>query len=487
MSAAPDYAEPALGFRAWLLPDGGRALRPASYSRAVWEPGPNRAACHALNFKRGLRDPPHAAPHGDCSCGLYAFHAASTLEEGFRREDHCAGVVAGWGELELHQDGFRAEWAAVLALAGDTASGTRRDRLAATAARYRVPLIPFDALEAYGREFARPLVADAPAAPARAPHRPAPLLSVRPDRPSARYPLAQDVRYLAGAHAWARREGELVYVGIAAPAREVIAWTPRFDVWPVGRVGAGDLLATIASRDGGAVAVRSPVSGELIQVNRLAREVAPHVLRTMPYGQGWIARIRPSAWRKESQGLLSAAQYALELDRLLCGESPLESAFGSILRAPLPATGTLRSALRPWAGPATEKPRPAFASAAEMVERLGGFLRRELVEHPASGRDPCRADVSVDFRHTDPAGSILVELRPGRPAAVRFDQVDATPDAVVTMTGGLAHRFWRGDLDVPAALARREITVHGSLSAALLFMSVVQPLFPRYRAGIGSV
>ncbi|TNF62424.1 MAG: glycine cleavage system protein H [Burkholderiales bacterium] len=57
------------------------------------------------------------------------------------------------------------------------------------------------------------------------------------------------------------------------------------------------------------VSVRSPLSGEVVEVNpRLRAE--PELVHRFPYGEGWLARIRPSALEHERAALLSGADVA---------------------------------------------------------------------------------------------------------------------------------------------------------------------------------
>ena len=52
------------------------------------------------------------------------------------------------------------------------------------------------------------------------------------------------------------------------------------------------------------VSVKSPVSGVVEVVNPLLA-TAPERVHQDPYGHGWLARLRPSAWASESAALLT--------------------------------------------------------------------------------------------------------------------------------------------------------------------------------------
>jgi len=67
------------------------------------------------------------------------------------------GAIAAWGEIEVYAAGFRAEYAAVIALVQPSRSTGPPARLRAAARRYRVRLVSPADIEAEAREFALPL------------------------------------------------------------------------------------------------------------------------------------------------------------------------------------------------------------------------------------------------------------------------------------------------------------------------------------------
>lgn len=119
----------------------------------------------------------HPAPAVGCDCGIYALHAP-TFWYGTDRarpglsfgqlaavwgltpeEVHVAGLVVGWGRVEVHTDGFRAEFARVAAIAVPDGPDRRRDAALARAiaAEYQVPAVPQDDLERVAPEFGAPV------------------------------------------------------------------------------------------------------------------------------------------------------------------------------------------------------------------------------------------------------------------------------------------------------------------------------------------
>src|SRR3954465_746626 len=105
---APDFIEPLIGFRAGRVEDDGALVPWALVGSGAWAAGVNTAVCHA-----GRK---HRPPDPGCMCGLYAL--ASPSDRRLHGSDgQIVGAIAAWGDVELHRTGFRAEHAAVVALA----------------------------------------------------------------------------------------------------------------------------------------------------------------------------------------------------------------------------------------------------------------------------------------------------------------------------------------------------------------------------------
>jgi hypothetical protein len=162
MIRAPDLAEAVLGFRAFELGADGR-LRSLSAYGTVWRPGMVTARCHLAALPGSVT---HAAPGRNCTCGLYAY---TQLDPRLKDGDWCIAAIAAWGDLEVHQSGFRAQHACVVALAATpSASLTERELIARSAERYGVKAVALRKLVEEGSRHAQPLSAavTAPARPA---------------------------------------------------------------------------------------------------------------------------------------------------------------------------------------------------------------------------------------------------------------------------------------------------------------------------------
>jgi hypothetical protein len=131
MSDPEFYANATLGFRRWYFSLGsGENESPLlegldKYSfhqpRRRWDlEGPNHAECLHLKFNPESFSEEHGAvPRTGCSCGFYAYgHRDDSNSE--TTVHRVGGVVAGWGNLELHERGFKCEVAKILALFAPT-------------------------------------------------------------------------------------------------------------------------------------------------------------------------------------------------------------------------------------------------------------------------------------------------------------------------------------------------------------------------------
>ena len=104
------------GLRTWRVRwSAGRPVLSGVFQSAPWADAlePTRARCRGRGGERSK----HRAPAPDCRCGIYAMHPAQIGEwfEMTRRPfdwgPSVHGIVEAWGRVELHEDGFRAEYA----------------------------------------------------------------------------------------------------------------------------------------------------------------------------------------------------------------------------------------------------------------------------------------------------------------------------------------------------------------------------------------
>lgn len=98
----PDLLNTLIGFRSWQL--AGPKLKPIGAGNDVWRGGREvRAECG--NGRE------HRAPAPDCECGLYAWYSWEKLAaRAAAGTGQVFGAIAARGRVQLHNEGFRAEY-----------------------------------------------------------------------------------------------------------------------------------------------------------------------------------------------------------------------------------------------------------------------------------------------------------------------------------------------------------------------------------------
>jgi glycine cleavage system H protein len=137
--------------------------------------------------------------------------------------------------------------------------------------------------------------------------------------------IPEDLYYLVEKHVWARREDDLVVVGLTDVAQHLAKGIISVTTKRVGRTLAkGKSVGTVES--GKWVGpVPAPVGGEIVAVNE-ALGSDPGLLNRDPYGEGWIARLRPDDWDSDSADLVTGADGVaayrtfLEQEGISCSE-----------------------------------------------------------------------------------------------------------------------------------------------------------------------
>lgn len=108
-------------------------------------------------------------------------------------------------------------------------------------------------------------------------------------------------------HEWARREGDLVVIGITAHAVEQLGDITLVTLPDAGaKIGAGERFGDVDSVK--AVSeLYAPLAGEVVEKNA-ELDAAPERVNDDPYGAGWMIKIRPTN-AAEFDALLAPADY----------------------------------------------------------------------------------------------------------------------------------------------------------------------------------
>lgn len=172
----PDLTTEIVGYRQWrVTPE--LCLRAAAHrEHATWTPGVNEAVCRRIaalttfsySDESARIEPCGDTPGQECECGFYALHGPSDFWYGNQGQNQglwagfaisatdadplVSGVIVGWGKVQVHHQGFRAQFARIVALA---LPESKRDAVVtrAVAAAYGVPCVPVDELPRIAAEF----------------------------------------------------------------------------------------------------------------------------------------------------------------------------------------------------------------------------------------------------------------------------------------------------------------------------------------------
>lgn len=122
-----------------------------------------------------------------------------------------------------------------------------------------------------------------------------------------------------------------------------------------------------------------------------------------------------------------------------------------------------------------------FQTADELYDVLGTFLR-ELTLEPEIRARLLDANASLLVTYTEPDARILLDCRCDPPLVVAGPPQTTEADIRLAMNADDGHRFWLGRYNVAAGLARRQVTVHGSMGIMSKLLPAMKRAFPRYQA-----
>jgi len=111
----------------------------------------------------------------------------------------------------------------------------------------------------------------------------------------------------AESHEWAKKEGDLIVVGISDHAQEALGDVVFVELPEIGKVFAAGDAAGVVESVKAASDIYSPVAGEVVAVNE-ALGSEPEALNNTPY-ESWIFKVKPSAADADLANLLDAAGY----------------------------------------------------------------------------------------------------------------------------------------------------------------------------------
>lgn len=123
-----------------------------------------------------------------------------------------------------------------------------------------------------------------------------------------------------------------------------------------------------------------------------------------------------------------------------------------------------------------------FKNTEYLYEVLGGFWKT-LYEQDVFRNAIKTADVQIKFEISDPDATLWVG-----PNGVEFGNADLKPDVTMSLSGDVCHAFWKKELSLPVALAKRQIKSKGNIAKVMKLLPVIKPaydLYPKYMSKYG--
>jgi len=454
MSGAPVYGEPVVGFRAWRVGEDG-VLAGWTMSQAPWHPGVNEGKC--------LAGGGHGVPGRDCTCGIYALSDSEDYRLDAR--GHAVGSIAAWGEIEVHPDGFRAQFACITAIAFDERSSTAHlATLAAAAERYEVPLVHHTTLAGHARRHGRPIEWER-----------IPVARPQTARPSEAPRFELGARGIAvDDHVWIELTAGAMLLGVTSPLAHEVAIGSAVHIPPAGASCAiGEQLALIGTGED-ALIVRAPLDLDVVASNpRLDRD--PDLVRTHPESDGWLVHAVASDWQHEHERILWGQHAATIYRAALTHDAQHEDPFHWQRPAWIERQPRARTPSEALAILAAENARPRFPDEQTVQREITRRLRGALADTQVRRR-VFRARARLNLRLHHPDADLSIDLHD--PLS------DGQPEPAVEVTlytdAETADAFLAGAIDIAAALRSGRIQTPTPHPCVLVIASVIKDLHAAY-------
>jgi hypothetical protein len=124
---------------------------------------------------------------------------------------------------------------------------------------------------------------------------------------------------------------------------------------------------------------------------------------------------------------------------------------------------------------------PTFRDSEEVYAIQGTFLA-EVTRDPALIAKFVGANTSFLVNYTEPEARILVDCTQDPPVVTTNVPADTKAEIGLRMGADEGHKFWLGQLNMTAAMARRKVAISGSMPKAMKLLPAMKPAFPRYKA-----
>ena len=124
-----------------------------------------------------------------------------------------------------------------------------------------------------------------------------------------------------------------------------------------------------------------------------------------------------------------------------------------------------------------------FKDETEVYTYIGGIFEEALAD-PEVGQKFAASGVILRVKYSDPDSTLTVDM-PGKKVFYGEDARNGPKPVIeMSMKADTAHRFWLGEVNITAAMAKGQVKAKGPIPKILKLVPLTKILFPRYRASL---
>jgi hypothetical protein len=116
----------------------------------------------------------------------------------------------------------------------------------------------------------------------------------------------------------------------------------------------------------------------------------------------------------------------------------------------------------------------------EELQTVMAELWQEIKKTPDICEKLIASNLIVQFRYREPEGLITVNCGDGRDMNIHIGSTEVKPHIEMSMKADIAHNFWLGKVNLPAALMMGKIVSRGPTPKALALLPVLKPAYDIY-------
>lgn len=122
----------------------------------------------------------------------------------------------------------------------------------------------------------------------------------------------------------------------------------------------------------------------------------------------------------------------------------------------------------------------AVFKSSEDLHNVMNMLWQRISMSPQMAESLCASRLVVQFRYREPEGLVTIDCSDGNTMKVITGPTTLKPIIEMTMKADVAHDFWRGKVNVPAAIMLGKIASRGPTPKALALLPIIKPAFSLY-------